>query len=311
MHRPRVTVAVCTWNRCGLLRATLEQMTHLRQPPGGWELVVVDNNSTDQTAAVITSFESRLPIRDVLEVQPGLSHARNRAVREAAGEYLVFTDDDVLVDPEWLVAYDAAFRAYPEAAQFGGPIEPWFEGTPPDWLTRVFDQVSPAYAAIDHGPTPVPLDDAHLVFGANIAARMSVLTRYNFDPKLGRTGTNMLSGEETTVFAAMRRDGFAGWWVPAARVRHFIPRERQNLKYLRRWHSGVGWYQGMAPASPEEHSLFSVPFWVWRQLVEYGTRYCVDRVFGSPRVWVRDMSYFASAWGYLRARRKASRVQNR
>jgi glycosyltransferase involved in cell wall biosynthesis len=285
-------------------------MTQLHPPSGGWELLVVNNNSTDQTAAVIASFEERLPIRGVLEVQAGLSHARNRAVQEAAGEYLLFTDDDVLVDPEWLVAYDAAFRAHPDAAQFGGPVEPWFEGTPPEWLTQVFDQVGPAYAAVNHGPSAIPLDDAHLVFGANIAARMSVLPKYKFDPSLGRTGTNMLSGEETTVFAAMRRDGLAGWWVPGARVRHFVPRERQTLRYLRRWHYGVGWYQGMAPAE-EDRALFDVPLWVWRQIVEYGARYCVDRVIGSPRAWVRDMSYFASGWGYLRGRRVARRRAHR
>jgi glucosyl-dolichyl phosphate glucuronosyltransferase len=311
MNRPRLTVAVCTWNRCGLLQETLERMTQLHPPFGGWELLVINNNSTDRTAAVIASFEGRLPIRAVLEVRAGLSHARNRAVQEAAGEYLLFTDDDVLVDPEWLVAYDAAFRAYPDAAQFGGPVEPWFEGTPPEWLTQVFDQVGPAYAAVNHGPNAIPLDDAHLVFGANIAARMSVLAKYKFDPNLGRTGTNMLSGEETTVFAAMRRDGLTGWWVPGARVRHFVPRERQNLRYLRRWHSGVGWYQGMAQAELGERALFAVPLWVWRQIVEYGARYCVDRVIGSPRAWVRDVSYFASAWGYLRGRRMARRRANR
>ncbi len=99
-------------------------------------------------------------------------------------------------------------------------------------------------------PIPIRLDDDHPAFGANIAARTDVLRRYRFDPKLGRTGKNMLSGEETTLFASMRRDGVIGWWVPGARVRHFVPRERQTLTYLREWNAGVGWYQGMAPASP-------------------------------------------------------------
>jgi glycosyltransferase involved in cell wall biosynthesis len=239
-----------------------------------------------------------------------LSNARNRAVDEAEGEFVLFTDDDVLVEPDWLVAYDRAFRAHPEAGQFGGPIDPWFEGTPPRWLSEAFSQVGPAFAAIDHGHAPIRLDDAHPVFGANIAARAEVLRKYRFDPKLGRTGNNMLSGEETTLFAAMRRDGVIGWWVPEARVRHFVPRERQTLAYLRQWNFGVGWYQGMAPAPPDERSFLGAPLWVWRQLVEGAARYYFDRAFAPATKWVGDLSRRAGALGYLRGRRSARRQPN-
>jgi glycosyltransferase involved in cell wall biosynthesis len=308
MSTPRLTVAICTWNRSALLQQTLERMTQLADPPGGpWELLVINNNSTDETEAVVSRFASRLPLRSVLESTPGLSHARNRAVAEARGEYLLFTDDDVLVDPGWLIAYDAAFRADPVASQFGGPVDPWFEGTPPKWLADAFPQVAAAYAAIDHGAAPIALDDDHLVFGANIAARTSDLRRYRFDPRLGRTGNNMLSGEETTLFSAMRRDGLTGRWVPTARVRHFIPRERQTLGYLRRWHVGVGWYAGVAPPDPREQSFMGVPLWVWRQVLEYAPRYCVARVTSSPAKWLRDMGYVASAWGFVRGRVHARR----
>jgi glycosyltransferase involved in cell wall biosynthesis len=303
----RITLAICTWNRCRLLEQTLEQLTRLADPGVPWELIVVNNNSTDATDAVIAAFTTRLPIRRVVEPQAGLSNARNRAVDEARGEYIVFTDDDVLAEPEWLVAYDAAFREFPDAAQFGGPIDPWFEGTPPSWLREAFAQIGPAFAAIDHGPDPIRLDDDHPAFGANIAARTDVLRRYRFDPKLGRRGSNMLSGEETTLFASMRRDGVIGWWVPGARVRHFVPRERQTLTYLRDWNAGVGWYQGMAPARPGERSWLGVPLWVWRQLVEGPPRFCVDRAFAPAVKWVDDMSRVASAWGYLRGRRAARR----
>src|SRR5512143_830758 len=109
MTATRLTVAICTWNRSALLEQTLERMTRLVAPSGcTWELLVINNNSTDATESVIARFEARLPIRGVFETQPGLSNARNRAVREAGGEYVLFTDDDVLVDPDWLVAYNAA-----------------------------------------------------------------------------------------------------------------------------------------------------------------------------------------------------------
>src|SRR5512134_131488 len=101
-----LTVAICTWNRGELLRKTLEQMTELVVPPGvTWELLVVNNNSTDHTDAVAAGFRRRLPLRYLVEPTPGKSNACNLAVREARGDYILWTDDDVLVSPQWLAAY--------------------------------------------------------------------------------------------------------------------------------------------------------------------------------------------------------------
>ena len=132
-----VTVAICTWNRGKLLDQTLTQLRHLRIPEGvTWELLVVNNNCTDDTDAVIARHERHLPLRRLFEPKQGHSNARNCAVDHARGEYLIWTDDDVTVCREWLQVYEAAFEAHPEAAFFGGPIRPRFEGNPPRWLTR-------------------------------------------------------------------------------------------------------------------------------------------------------------------------------
>src|SRR5438270_7390140 len=97
-----LTVALCSWNRSELLRKTLEQFTHLEPDKGlDWELIVVDNNSTDDTPNVLAEFVARLPLRALREPAPGKSNAANLAVREARGEYILWTDDDVLVAPDW------------------------------------------------------------------------------------------------------------------------------------------------------------------------------------------------------------------
>src|SRR4051812_25844630 len=102
----RFTVAICTWNRSALLAQALEQMTRLQVPAGvTWEVIVVNNNSSDVTDTVIASFEGRLPIRRVFEPAQGKSHALNRAVAESRGDYILWTDDDALVDEGWLAAY--------------------------------------------------------------------------------------------------------------------------------------------------------------------------------------------------------------
>jgi glycosyltransferase involved in cell wall biosynthesis len=101
-----------------------------------WEVVVVDNGSTDDTPGVLKSFAGRLPLRNVVETRRGHSPARNRAVDTANGDYLLWTDDDVIVEPGWLAAYADAFARWPQAAVFGGPIRARFDPPPPKWLLR-------------------------------------------------------------------------------------------------------------------------------------------------------------------------------
>ena len=147
-----LTVAICTWNRSRLLRQTLEQMRHLSIPNGvSLELLVVNNNSSDMTEQVIKSFSRSLPIRYLFEPKTGKSHACNCAVRNARGEYIIWTDDDVLVDPRWLASYAGAFVRYRDAVFFGGPIIPLFEGTPPPWLLKILPQIPSAFGMRDFG----------------------------------------------------------------------------------------------------------------------------------------------------------------
>ena len=116
------------------------------------ELLVVNNNCTDRTDDVIRSFENRLPIRRAFEPTPGQSNARNRIVAEATGDYILWTDDDVTVSPDWLVAYAEAFRARPAGGLFGGPIVPLVDELRPD--AREGRQLLLCHSV---GPVPHPL----------------------------------------------------------------------------------------------------------------------------------------------------------
>ena len=133
-----VTIAICTWNRSKSLRATLLSLQQLIVPSGiDWELLIVNNNCTDNTDEVIEQFADGLPIRLLHEKRQGLSNARNCAVEAAKGDYILWTDDDVIVDPNWLVAYVNAIRTWPNATLFGGPIKLKLEGNPPSWLPEM------------------------------------------------------------------------------------------------------------------------------------------------------------------------------
>jgi glycosyltransferase involved in cell wall biosynthesis len=296
-----ITVAICTWNRCALLKETLEHVARLSIPQGvEWELLVVNNNSTDATAETLASFAGRLPMRAVFEAEPGLSHARNRAVREAVGEYILWTDDDVLVEEKWLAAYAEAFKQWPEAAIFGGNIEPWFEGTPPRWLPRVWSRVASAYASRDLGEQSFELSKELMPFGANFAVRAAEQRKYLYDPRLGVRPGSIMGGEETTVISNMMADGITGRWIPEARVRHYLPQARQSIAYLRKYFKGYGEYCAQQNAGNSEAKLFGGPRWLWRAALVAEMKYRLRRHLSQPEVWIEDLIVASQSWGQLR-----------
>lgn len=237
----QVTVAICTWNRAKLLDQTLAQLGKLRIPDGvEWELLVVDNSSTDDTDSVLSKHVDKLPLRRLFEPKQGHSHARNCAIEVARGELLLWTDDDVLVESDWLSAYVKAAAKWPEAEYFGGPIEPWFETEPPRWLQKHFARVQGAYAVRDYGEKSREFTAKEYPLGANMAFRTETLRRYPFRTDLGRRGNSLVSGDEVDVLQRMRADGRIGMWVNDARVKHFIPKQRLNADFLWRLNYGGG-----------------------------------------------------------------------
>jgi glycosyltransferase involved in cell wall biosynthesis len=299
----RLTVAICTWNRCNSLRQTLEGLTDLAVPTAtDWEIVVVNNNSTDQTEEVIRAFEDRLPVRGAFEPRPGLSHARNRAVAEATGDYILWTDDDVTVSPNWLVSYADAFRRWPDAALFGGPIQPVLEGTPPHWLVRIYPAIASVYAARDFGSEQMPLSLWDVIpWGANYVIRKREQASRPYDPGLGyRPG--WLTGpscEETEVITALLADGAQGWWVPGAAVRHRIPRSRQTTKFLRTHFYNRGRYIGARWNEVDRRLFFGRPPWLWKRAITAELQYRLHRPFSKPEVWVQHLIASSENWGLL------------
>jgi len=237
----QVTIVICTWNRARLLRAALESMTALGVPSGvEWEVLVVDNGSTDTTGDVLRDFAARLPLRVCREPRLGLSHARNRAAREAAGAYLLFTDDDVLVGRDWLAEYVAAIQQFPEASYFGAPVEIEFGAPPPRWIRANLPTLAGVFAAIDLGRELRPLHRGEHPYGANMMIRRSVFADFSFDPDLGPTGDSQIRGDEAALFRQLDAAGHRGYWVGAARVRHYIPPARLSTQYIWDYYDGYG-----------------------------------------------------------------------
>ncbi len=262
-----VTVAICTWNRAPLLARTLTEFRKLQIPSDvEWELLVVNNNSTDDTPDVVELHARHLPLRCLFESKQGHCHARNCAIAVAAGELLLWTDDDVLVDPNWLAEYAAAARQWTDAAFFGGPIHPWFEIEPPPWLKRNFSIVEGAYAMLHLGDTIRPCDPADDgPYGANMAFRTDVLRQHLFNPRLGLIGNQSTRGDEVDVLRRLRDRGHRGVWVGTARVRHYIPAERLTTRYLWDYFRGGGRSDVRAGGFQDGARLWGAPRWIVRQ----------------------------------------------
>lgn len=281
------TVAICTWNRARSLEQTLERLTELSIPEGvTWDVLVVENNCTDDTGAAAARFGGRLPLRVVSEPRPGKSWALNRVADEATGEWILHTDDDVLVDPGWLAAYAAAASRHPDAAVCGGPIEPWFDRTPPVWLEAGLSAIGSAFAVLDPGPVERPIERIAVPFGANLAIRADVQRRFRYDTDLGPRPGSELRGEETTLVRRLLEAGLTGWWVPGARVRHVIPIDRQSLEYVAAYFRGQGEFYAGAEAISGSRRWFGCPLWLWRRLVVTHLGWGIHRVFSRPAVWL-------------------------
>ncbi|MEP7065320.1 MAG: glycosyltransferase [Gemmatimonadota bacterium] len=306
-----VSVAICTRNRRRALERTLQSLADVERPASlAWEVLVVDNGSNDDTAALLAGAVARLPLRTITERNVGLSHARNAAIVSARGDYIVWIDDDVIVDSQWLRAYHEAFLTWPDAAFFGGPIVPELEGTPPDWLRLALPHVDNAYAARDLGAAPVPLTIDTLPFGANFVVRTDAQRRHPFDPELGRRDRQLAAGEEWAVLQALLEEGASGRWVPGARLHHVIPAERQTVRYLRRYYAGNGTSLARTRAASGEARLFGRPRWAWREAVIQEIAYRVRRAYASADVWSVHMRRASIAWGLLRARARGESDQS-
>jgi glycosyltransferase involved in cell wall biosynthesis len=237
-----VSVTIQTYNRSAVLAQTLDSLRSLRCPEkADYEILVVDNNSSDDTPNVIRRYMDLLSprLRSVFEPRQGLSHARNRALAEARGEIVSFIDDDVAVDSDWLIAVCDAFARH-SASVVGGRsylIYPTREGRPP-WLAAHRETM---YSRLDHGPETLVGTDKEL-FGLNFSVlkRMAIEVG-GFDSAYGRCGANLACGEEGDLLDRVRRAGGVVVYEPRAVVGHRVPAERLAKKWVltRAYYGGV------------------------------------------------------------------------
>jgi glucosyl-dolichyl phosphate glucuronosyltransferase len=239
----QVSVIVCTYNRSQTLGRALRSILASVLPPSvTWELVVVDNHSTDETRKVVDEIASLHPglVCYVYEAKQGLSNARNAGIREARGNIIVFTDDDVTVEPSWLRNLTACFKDGTWAGA-GGSVRPPEDFIQPPWLTLdggVMDS-SGVLALFNLGTVACELQKPP--FGANMAFRKSMFEQYGgFRPELGRCGSSLIGNEDTEFGSRLMSAGKKLRYEPSAIVYHPVSKERLQQSYFLRWWFAYG-----------------------------------------------------------------------
>ncbi len=292
------SVVVCTRNRALRLRATLHDLT--RQTLGRsakWEILVVDNASTDDTAAVASALGDDPRVRYVYEPELGLSHARNRGAVEARGRVIIWIDDDVAIPDGWLDAWLAGIGAHPEASFFGGGIEVNFESPPPAWLLAGWRWFGSLFAERSVPTAGVPIRADYLPFGANFAVRTTVQRRVVYDPALGRKAGGLVGGEETTLLKRLLDEGLEGRWVGGCALQHVIPPDRVEPTRLQRQIRENARVLGATPRAADGRPLSAAALrrrWLWTSMAWRALRWT-----RAPERWVQPFVEAAVWRGHL------------
>ena len=220
----RISVVICTYNRAKILGETLGSYASLNNPVGKkYELLIVDNNSNDDTRIVSEEFIQTCPeARYLFEPTPGLSHARNKGIKEAHGDIIAFVDDDVFFDPNWLIEVVNIFKKYPNASCMGGKSIP-----------TVDTELLRFYGSTNSGDAVKWMIYPEYPYGLNMTFKREVFEKIGgFDTKLGRKKKNLLSNEENEIFWRINRAGLKVIYTPNAILYHRIPKERASQDWI-------------------------------------------------------------------------------
>jgi glycosyltransferase involved in cell wall biosynthesis len=230
----KFSVIICTYNREKYLYNVLKSVAENAFPAGNYELIVIDNNSTDDTASECGRFHAAFPAvnyRYLLETQQGLSHARNRGIREAAGDIIIYVDDDATVNAGYLQAYYSFFEQYPLAMAAGGPVMPVYETEKPRWLSHFTVPLITGY--FYKGREIKAFKKSGFPRGGNAAYRKTVFDKAGyFNVQLGRKGTNLIGAEEKDIFDKMRTLHMPFYYLPGAVLYHIIPANKLTGAYF-------------------------------------------------------------------------------
>ena len=263
----RFSIIICTYNREKLLPLALNSIIKQTLSVDKFEVILVDNNSTDSSPKIFSDFARTNPdinARYITESKQGLSFARNRGIREAAGDIVTFMDDDALLDPEFGRVNVEFFDKHPGINAIGGKILLHFLTCKPFWLNPF---LSSLLGYFNPGSKESRFRRTYFR-GSNMSFRLSLFEKYDpFNTGLGRVGKNLEGSEEKEIFYRLKNAGEEIWYVPDAIVLHLVPEERTGIDFIRRQATGAGTSQRKMVLSRGKASYI---FSMLREIAKWG-----------------------------------------
>lgn len=237
-----LTAIICTYNRSKYIGNLLESIAANDLPKSEYEILLVDNNCTDNTREICNAFAAAHPdvqFRYTVEPEQGLSAARNKGIKESKGEYLVYIDDDALVDTWYLRTIYEYMVAHPEISAVGGPIIPLYETKEPEWMTRYTKELLCGYLYFGEEERTFPGN--RYPGGGNAAYRAEVFEKVGlFNTELGRKGNSLMGAEEKDIFDKMQAQKMRFMYLPQMVLHHIIPQKKLERDYFDRLTCQIG-----------------------------------------------------------------------
>lgn len=229
-NQPKISVAVCTYNRADVLPKCLESLANQTVDKELFEVLIIDNNSTDGTKEITTDFcKENLNFRYIFEEKQGLSQARNRAIDEAKGKYIAYIDDDAIADKDWIEKILTVIQNDKDIAVFGGKILPWYNTKKPKWFQDEFGTHSWGNKHLQLNLQNYPFG----LSGSNMIFKKDILVKYNgFPAEYGMTGNKIAFGEESLLFNKMLKNNENVQYFPDIVVYHLVSEKYYDLKYV-------------------------------------------------------------------------------
>jgi len=300
-----ISVIICTWNNSKRLAITLEAISQCIIPKElNWEIVIVNNNCTDDTDKIIRALAEKLPFVYVKELQQGLSRARNKGLEVAKGKLIIFTDDDVKPCQEWLSSYWAAYQEKPEGFFFGGPVESEFEISNFDRDLLLLAPSSVKGLSWENNPRILNKDEYFI--GANWACPSYALKdsgSFDINKGLNASPKIIIIGEEADLMDRLKELGLTPWYLPTAKLLHFVPKYKLNLKHISaRWESEGYTIARENMVNFQLHLIFGIPRWMFRRIFVLWKKWILTKLIGKKAY--REYRRFRGMIGIMKATRE-------
>lgn len=236
-----ISFIICTYNRDKYIATCLECLKNQSAAKESYEIVIINNNCTDSSPQLIEKFiheNAHLQIQYHIEEKPGLSHARNKGLRVAKGKMLCFIDDDGFVEEQYTSNLLEYMQNIKDLSSFGGKISPLFETEKPKWMSKY---LMPLISALDMGTKVKLFQQNKYPIGANMGISSTFAKQVgDFDINLGRSGTNLLGGEEKDYFLRLKKLNAKTYYLPNCAIKHVIPPHRIQLDFIKKLALGIG-----------------------------------------------------------------------